>query len=67
MSFLKFQQQCTNCAATWNAAFGIVGSAQIAAPPKECPHCGSKDIKKIADGWAEKPAPPRGSELSLSD
>ena len=46
-----FQQVCLSCKETWNAAFGIVGTTQIVAPPLECPHCGSTDITKLADGW----------------
>jgi len=51
MSFMTFQQVCLSCKKTWNAAFGIVGTTQIAAPPLECPHCGSTDITKFSDGW----------------
>lgn len=51
MSFMTFQQVCLSCKETWNAAFGIVGTTQIAAPPVECPHCGSTNITKFADGW----------------
>ena len=51
MSYIQFQQQCEYCKKTWNAAFGIVGMIQIAAPPKECPYCQSTKIVKIADGW----------------
>lgn len=51
MSYMMFQQRCKKCEAEWNAAFGIVGMTQIAAPPNECPRCGSKDMEKIADGW----------------
>jgi DNA-directed RNA polymerase subunit RPC12/RpoP len=51
MSFMMFQQICRSCEKTWNAAFGIVGMTQIAAPPIECPYCGSTDITKFSDGW----------------
>ncbi len=55
MSYMQFQQTCKDCGATWNAAFGIVGTTQIAAPPMRCPRCGSASILKCADGWADAP------------
>jgi DNA-directed RNA polymerase subunit RPC12/RpoP len=48
---MQFQQRCEDCKATWNAAFGIVGTTYIAQPPTECPHCKSKNIVHHADGW----------------
>lgn len=51
VSFMMFQQQCRPCGHTWNAAFGIVGMTQIAAPPTNCPKCGSANIEKLADSW----------------
>lgn len=51
MSYMMFRQQCADCKAVWNAAFGIVGTTQIAAPPKKCPECQSSNIVKFADGW----------------
>lgn len=51
MSYIQFQQKCTNCEAEWNAAFGIVGQKQIAAPPKVCPKCGSEKIESSGLGW----------------
>lgn len=51
MSYVMFQQECADCGAKWNAAFGIVGMTQIAEPPKVCPKCGSEKIAKFADGW----------------
>jgi DNA-directed RNA polymerase subunit RPC12/RpoP len=51
MSFMQFQQRCDDCGKDWNAAFGIVGMTQIAAPPQKCPHCGSEKLTKLADGW----------------
>lgn len=57
MSYMQFQQQCELCEKSWNAAFGIVGTTQIAAPPVKCPHCGSEKIKKIADDWDWQPIP----------
>jgi hypothetical protein len=51
MSYLRFQQECDECKETWNAAFGIVGMTQIAAPPTKCPKCGSEKISKVADKW----------------
>src|SRR4051812_17842366 len=50
VSFITFQQRCEDCGKTWNAAFGIVGTTQIAAPPEACPHCASKRIVKHANG-----------------
>lgn len=56
MSYIQFRQQCINCKKTWNAAFGIVGMTQIASPATECPHCGCRELTKVADGWeTEKP------------
>jgi hypothetical protein len=52
VSYIQFQQKCKACGESWNAAFGIVGTTQIAAPPKVCPHCGSDQLTKLADGWA---------------
>ena len=46
-----FQQRCADCGRTWNAAFGIVGTRRIAEAPVKCPHCGSGEIFKCADGW----------------
>lgn len=57
MSYIQFQQGCDDCGAHWNAAFGIVGMTQIAAPPTVCPKCKSPNIKKLADGWAEAAQP----------
>lgn len=57
MSYMQFQQQCEDCGNHWNAAFGIVGTTQIAAPPAKCPHCGSVNLKKIADNWEWEPQP----------
>lgn len=52
MSFIPFQQACKSCGKSWNAVFGIVGTSYIGGPPVvECPHCGSSDLEKIADGW----------------
>lgn len=51
MSYMMFRQRCKDCQATWNAAFGIVGMTQIAAPPTKCPKCQSENIEKFADGW----------------
>lgn len=51
MSYMQFQQKCADCGAEWNAAFGIVGMTQIAAPPKVCPKCESPNIKHLAHGW----------------
>ena len=52
MSYIQFQQQCADCGQSWNAAFGIVGTTQIASPPSVCPFCQSEHISKSADGWA---------------
>lgn len=51
MSYIQFQQQCKDCKEHWNAAFGIFGTTQIAAPPDKCPHCGSYKLEKFVDGW----------------
>jgi hypothetical protein len=51
MSYMQFRQRCEDCRQEWNAAFGIVGVTQIAAPPKECPYCHSTKLVKIQDGW----------------
>lgn len=51
MSYMQFQQRCQECKKEWNAAFGIVGVTQIAAPPKVCPYCKSDKLEKIANGW----------------
>ena len=51
MSYMRFRQQCDDCKAIWNAAFGIVGTRQIAAPPSKCPKCGSAKIVHYGDGW----------------
>jgi hypothetical protein len=48
---MMFRQQCEDCKAVWNAAFGIVGMTKIAEPPSKCPKCGSPKIAKFADGW----------------
>jgi hypothetical protein len=37
VSYMQFQQQCKDCKKHWNAAFGIVGTTQIAAPPRGVP------------------------------
>lgn len=62
MSYLQFQQQCFDCKRTWNAAFGIVGMTQIAAPPVECPYCKSPKLTKFADGWAATPSHPEAAK-----
>ena len=51
MSYITFQQQCQDCKATWNTAFGIVGITFIATTPVICPKCGSANLTKFADGW----------------
>ena len=51
MSYMQFRQQCEDCKAIWNAAFGIVGSTVIARPPSKCPKCESEKIGHFADGW----------------
>lgn len=51
MSYMQFRQRCDDCQKQWNAAFGIVGTTMIAEPPRECPHCGSVNIKHVANGW----------------
>lgn len=52
MSYMQFQQRCKDCEAEWNAAFGIIGMTQIAAPPKVCPRCNSENIgPKEAFNW----------------
>jgi len=33
VSYMQFHQKCSDCGEEWNAAFGIVGMTQIAAPP----------------------------------
>jgi len=48
---MQFQQKCPSCGFRLNAAFGIVGTTQIASPPKECPKCHTKKMEKVADGW----------------
>lgn len=48
---MTFREGCNDCGEEWNAAFGIVGMTQIAAPPTECPKCKSKNIHKVADAW----------------
>lgn len=53
MSYIQFQQRCADCGQSWNAAFGIVGTTRIAEAPEKCPHCGSDEISKCADGWAQ--------------
>ena len=53
MSYMQFRQQCGDCKQQWNAAFGIVGMTQIAAPPVKCPHCGSENLSKIMDCWMD--------------
>jgi hypothetical protein len=54
MSFVAFQQRCEKCNGKWNAAFGMVGTTQIAAPPAICPYCGSDNIVHHADGWGKQ-------------
>lgn len=56
MSYQCFQQRCEACGSFWNAAFGIVGTTQIAAPPTKCPSCGSSKIVHHAHGWAGMPS-----------
>lgn len=51
MSYIQFRQKCLDCDWKWNAAFGIVGTTQIASAPTECPACGSKFITNIGVGW----------------
>lgn len=51
MSYQQFTQCCQDCRKTWNAAFGIVGTTQVAAPPKECPFCKSERIVFAGYGW----------------
>ena len=46
-----FQEKCDDCGKDWNAAFGVVGMTQIAAPPKVCPYCNSPKISHLAYGW----------------
>lgn len=60
MSYMQFQQECKECHKTWNAAFGIVGTTQIAAPPEKCPHCGCTELTKIADHWTPPELTPFG-------
>jgi len=55
MSYIQFQQECLDCKHRWNAAFGIIGMTQIAAPPETCPYCKSRHIDKCADGWGDYP------------
>lgn len=55
MSYIQFKQRCRSCGKEWSAAFGVVGRAYIARPPKECPHCKSPEIEKVADGWKLDP------------
>lgn len=55
MSFIQFQQRCKDCKKEWNAAFGIVGTTQIASAPTKCPHCKSENIEISANGWKVKP------------
>lgn len=56
MSYMQFQQRCEDCGKHWNAAFGVVGMTVIAAPPNACPHCGSRNIVKHADGFEFEPS-----------
>jgi hypothetical protein len=60
MSYMQFQQECKECHKTWNAAFGIVGTTQIAAPPEKCPHCGCTELETIADHWTPPVPTPFG-------
>ena len=56
MSYQQFQQKCKDCEATWNAAFGIVGTTVIAEPPHNCPKCQSTNVEFHKPGWKwEKP------------
>jgi len=52
MSYRMFRQQCSDCKAVWNAAFGIVGMTKIAEPPSKCPKCASPKIAFFDHGWA---------------
>lgn len=58
MSYQQFQLECQGCGKIMNAAFGIVGTVQIATPPRVCPDCNSTELKKVADFW-EIPSSPR--------
>lgn len=50
MSYQQFTQECEDCHGKWNAAFGIVGTTQIASAPTKCPHCGSASLIS-SPGW----------------
>jgi hypothetical protein len=63
MSYQCFQQRCEACGAVWNAAFGIVGITQIAAPPTKCPSCGSSKIVHHAHDWAGMPSVPEPTPM----
>lgn len=62
MSYIQFQQRCQDCGAEWNAAFGIAGMTQIAAPPKQCPRCQSERLEQLALGWKPALATPKMEE-----
>lgn len=51
MSYILSRIRCDECRKEMNVAFGIVGTAQIAAWPEKCPDCGNKTFTKIADDW----------------
>lgn len=51
MSYQRYTVQCQQCGKQMNTAFGVVGTTQIADPVEVCPHCGSGELTKIADGW----------------
>lgn len=54
MSYIPFRQKCEDCGEEWNTAFGILGTTIIAESPKTCPHCNSKNLKRLAEEWKDE-------------
>lgn len=54
MSYQQSTVKCAECEYEMNIAFGVVGTTQIAFPPKECFKCKSKDIRHLSFGWNAK-------------
>lgn len=64
MSYMVFTQQCKDCKATWNAAFGVIHTMIIQTRQEFCPKCGSGNLTRIDDGWDTTW---RGAQIILSE
>lgn len=56
MSCIPFRQRCEDCAEEWNTAFGVLGMTIAWDPLKKCPHCNSKNLKRVEEDLKESPS-----------